>query len=448
MSGKPTGPESVLAEVDKLISVTPRERLVVRQLRRSLSMLRELGQRVKPDERAQERVRSLIDRLQVAILALDTDGHYVAVSRGASTLTGYARAELIGKSIFDTGLALNPCVSEGWQQFLDRKESAAKTILPDRGGNVVSIQTEFATICLLGLHAAALAGQRPRYASRLITSETGEPQLAAELHMHRRAVDVSALRRDTAVVRGQTMRDVWSRLRTRVDQLAAHLVCEGPHVLTTVSFVQRGDPVPDWPRSPCDVSVRMRSVGSTVIVAVVVLVGGCSSTSENQPQEQAAVPGTEYRDAEYVIEGQRIKLADGRAEAETSPGSASRIVTRYFGNELKTDLNDDGREDVVFLLTQQRGGSGMFFYAVAALNTEAGYLGSDGYLLGDRIAPQTTVVSRNPRHKNVIVVNYGDRRPDEPMTAQPSVGKSVYLKLDAETVRWGIVVPDFEGESR
>jgi len=193
------------------------------------------------------------------------------------------------------------------------------------------------------------------------------------------------------------------------------------------------------------VSVRLRSV---VIVAVVVLIGGCSSNSENQAQGQAAVPGTEYRNAEYVIEGQRIKLADGLAEAETSPGSASRIVTRYFGNELKTDLNGDGREDVVFLLTQQRGGSGTFFYAVAALNTEAGYRGSDGYPLGDRIAPQTTVMSRNPRHKNVVVVNYGDRRPDEPMTAQPSVGKSVYLKLDAETVRWGIVVPDFEGESR
>jgi len=34
------------------------------------------------------------------------------------------------------------------------------------------------------------------------------------------------------------------------------------------------------------------------------------------------------------------------------------------------------------------------------------------------------------------------------MTAQPSVGKSVYLKLDADTVRWGVVVLDFEGESR
>jgi hypothetical protein len=41
-----------------------------------------------------------------------------------------------------------------------------------------------------------------------------------------------------------------------------------------------------------------------------------------------------------------------------------------------------------------------------------------------------------------------DRAPNEPMTAQPHVGKSVYLKLDLETTQWGIVAPDFEGESR
>ena len=93
----------------------------------------------------------------VAVLALDTEGHYVAVSRGASTLTGYGRAELIGKSIFDTGLALNRRVSAGWEEFLARKQSAARTITLDRSGNAVSIQTEFATI-LPGLHAAAFAG--------------------------------------------------------------------------------------------------------------------------------------------------------------------------------------------------------------------------------------------------------------------------------------------------
>jgi len=34
------------------------------------------------------------------------------------------------------------------------------------------------------------------------------------------------------------------------------------------------------------------------------------------------------------------------------------------------------------------------------------------------------------------------------MTAQPSIGKSVYLKLDPDSLQWGIVMPDFEGEAR
>jgi hypothetical protein len=112
-----------------------------------------------------------------------------------------------------------------------------------------------------------------------------------------------------------------------------------------------------------------------------------------------------------------------------------------------TDLDGDGNDDVAFIVTQETGGSGVFYYAVAALNTENGYVGTDGYLLGDRIAPQSTTVSPNPRHKNVVVFNYADREVGEPMTTQPSVGQSVYLKVDIDSMRWGIVEPDFEGES-
>lgn len=155
----------------------------------------------------------------------------------------------------------------------------------------------------------------------------------------------------------------------------------------------------------------------------------------------------DYKNAAYSIDGQLVQLMDGSAEMETVPDSALKTITRYFGNDLVTDLNDDGRDDVVFLLTQETGGSGTFYYAVAALNTFDGYVGSDGYLLGDRIAPQTIEESSNPRHKNVIVVNYADRAPGESMTARPSVGESVYLKLDLEHMQWGIVEPDFEGES-
>jgi hypothetical protein len=142
----------------------------------------------------------------------------------------------------------------------------------------------------------------------------------------------------------------------------------------------------------------------------------------------------DYRNAEYLIEGERVRLGEEG--------------TQYFGNELQTDLDGDGHEDRVFLLTQEKGGSGTFYYAVSALNTRGGYVGSDGYLLGDRIAPQTTEVSQNPKHRHVVVINYADRAPGEPMTARPSKGKSVYLKLDPESMRWGIVEPNFEGESR
>jgi len=156
---------------------------------------------------------------------------------------------------------------------------------------------------------------------------------------------------------------------------------------------------------------------------------------------------SDYKNAEYIIDGLKIKLTNGVSEGAIS-GSASKVIARYFGNEVRHDLNDDGREDVVFLMTFNTGGTGTFFYAVAALNTENGYVGSQGLFLGDRIAPQTTEMSQNPRHVNVIVVNYADRKAGEPMTAQPSVGKSIWIKLDPQIMQFGEVVQNFEGESR
>jgi hypothetical protein len=187
-----------------------------------------------------------------------------------------------------------------------------------------------------------------------------------------------------------------------------------------------------------------RHLIAAVALALAVLIGAIMLP----PRAAQAPMVRDYKDATYVIERAPVTLADGYAESETAPGSASKVLTRYFGNEMHTDLNDDGREDVVFLLTQETGGTGTFFYAVAALDTEDGWVGSDGYLLGDRIAPQTTDLSQNPRHVNVVVINYADRAPGESMSAQPTEAKSAYLKLDIERMQWGIVVADFEGESR
>jgi len=184
------------------------------------------------------------------------------------------------------------------------------------------------------------------------------------------------------------------------------------------------------------------------VVVLIVLAGAGWYLFTRSDSDAQNLLATDYKNAEYVLNGVPVRLVDGVSETPSASDSASRTITRYFGNDLNIDLDNDGREDVAFILTQETGGSGVFYYAVAALNTNAGYIGSDGYLLGDRIAPQTINASPNPRHKNVVVFNYADRAPNEPMTARPSFGKSVYLKIDSTNMRWGIVVPDFEGESR
>lgn len=185
-----------------------------------------------------------------------------------------------------------------------------------------------------------------------------------------------------------------------------------------------------------------------LFVSLLLLVGGFWVLQDDDYQEEQVPLVSDYKNIEYIIDGVPIMLKDGLAETEAVGGSSFKTITRYFGNELKTDLDGDGREDVVFLVTQETGGSGTFFYALAALNSESGYRGSDGYYLGDRIAPQTTNLSPNPQHKYVVVVNYADRLPEEPMTTSPSHGRSAYLKLDPASMMWGIVEPDFEGESR
>ena len=177
------------------------------------------------------------------------------------------------------------------------------------------------------------------------------------------------------------------------------------------------------------------------IVGILVLIGALWAlyyhvSKDKQDQEETIA--RDYKNAAYMVDGRRITLKNGVSEIEATPGSASKIVTRYFGKEVRKDLDGDGREDIMFLLTQETGGSGTFFYVVAALNTPAGYVGTQGFLLGDRIAPQTTESGSG----KIIVVNYTDRALGESFTIQSSVGKSIWLLLDPTTRQFGKVAQD------
>ncbi len=140
---------------------------------------------------------------------------------------------------------------------------------------------------------------------------------------------------------------------------------------------------------------------------------------------------TSYLDSKnctFDVDGQTILLVDGYAENENTPQSASKLVTRYFGNEINIDLNLDGLMDSALLLQQENGGSGLFYYVVAAIQTKDGCSGTNAIFLGDRIAPQSTNVYMS--EPTQFIVNYADRKPDEPMTSSPTEGISRVFNLE------------------
>ena len=77
---------------------------------------------------------------------------------------------------------------------------------------------------------------------------------------------------------------------------------------------------------------------------------------------------------------------------------------------------------------------GSLFYAVLAINDSGNYKTTNTILLGDRISPQTVEI-----HDGLAVYNYAERKADEPMTTQPSIGKSLFVKYDTKTEKIEVV---------
>jgi hypothetical protein len=179
----------------------------------------------------------------------------------------------------------------------------------------------------------------------------------------------------------------------------------------------------------------MKAMKIWIILAVIMswVLAACSPAS--QPQN-ATSTGTaaevDPQNATYLVDRKQVTLVNGVSEQEAAPGSATKIVTRYFGNAVDIDLNSDGLMDEGFLLTQDGGGSGTFFYAAVAINNSGGTQGTNAIFLGDRIAPQSTNVDLN--NPVQFIVNYAERKASEPMTAQPSVAVSRTFKLQNGTL--------------
>ena len=169
----------------------------------------------------------------------------------------------------------------------------------------------------------------------------------------------------------------------------------------------------------------------------------------NRPDQSVPKGPADPQNATYQINGWTVEMHDGVSLINANgmgAGNARTITTHYFGNELMVDLNGDGRKDSVFFVTVDTGGSGTFYYVVAALQTDNGYVGSEGVLVGDRIAPQSINIESAGQSGGlpVIAVNYADRAPGQPFTTQPSVGQTLYVRYDSVSNELAKVESTFE----
>lgn len=92
-------------------------------------------------------------------------------------------------------------------------------------------------------------------------------------------------------------------------------------------------------------------------------------------------------------------------------------------------MNGDGTLDVTFILTQETGGSGLFYYSAVALMTDKGYIGTNAVFLGDRITPISTEIKDGK-----VIVNYAERKAGEAMTIAPTIATSKTLKVSGNTL--------------
>lgn len=133
----------------------------------------------------------------------------------------------------------------------------------------------------------------------------------------------------------------------------------------------------------------------------------------------------DYKNISYEIDGETVTLLNGRSKKTDVPGSASEIITEYYGDETRADFNGDGTEDIAFIVTQDTGGSGTFYYLIGALKISNTYKGTNAVFLGDRIAPQSIVFNDGK-----LKVFYLNRKEGESFTTMPSVRTLKYFKIE------------------
>jgi heat shock protein HslJ len=179
--------------------------------------------------------------------------------------------------------------------------------------------------------------------------------------------------------------------------------------------------------------------GGLALATIAMLLVGCQGVIRS---ESTAQLGSDPLNTTYTIENRAVSLVDGRNEELAAPNSSSKIITQVRNTPLFTDLNKDGIDDAVLVLTQSTGGSGTFYYVAAAIATPDGYEGTTALLLGDRIKPQRIeIIDTKAR------ISFLTRGSEQSFADDPTVPRQMDVMYVAKDQRLAEVAIDFEGEA-
>lgn len=165
-----------------------------------------------------------------------------------------------------------------------------------------------------------------------------------------------------------------------------------------------------------------------------------------ETEEKIQVLKPDVMNMTYIVDGDVFKLVDGRAEKTVEvelDGYTTTISLMLVGEPLYADIDGDGDTDSAVWLVNNSGGTGRFIYGAFVINNGENFKSPNAMFLGDRI------LTKNIEWKEGrVVYNFLERGFDEPMSADPTIPRTVWVHYDKARNEIGEWVKDFEGESR
>ncbi len=150
------------------------------------------------------------------------------------------------------------------------------------------------------------------------------------------------------------------------------------------------------------------------------------ATTQNDSGDKVFRP--DPKSATFRFDDSSVTLSNGKGVEKD--GNTVIQETNLLDERAYGDLNSDGEEDAVVLLSQSGGGSGVFIYVAGYVSGPVSYKGTSAIFLGDRISPQSVSVSGG-----VVTVKYLDRNPDQAFAEEPTVPTSKqFIYRDGEFV--------------